>query len=125
MKYGIITLLMAVAALAAPQAAVQRTVLQQNDLSVPGREGVLARAEFPARGTTGRHTHPGDEISYVLQGTLRLEIDGQPAREFKAGDTFMIPAGKVHNATNTAAGTTTVLGTYIIEKGKPLATPAP
>src|SRR5688572_26912958 len=116
MKYGMITLLMATVALAAPQAAVQRTVLQQNDLSIPGHEGILARAEFPARGTTGKHTHPGDEISYILQGALRIEIEEQPAREFKAGDTFMIPAGKVHNAVNTASGTTAVLATYIIEK---------
>ena len=85
----------------------------------------MARAEFPIGGTTGRHTHPGEEISYVLEGTLRMEVAGQPPRSLKAGDVFMIPAGTVHNATNTGSGTATVIATYVVEKGKPVTTPAP
>ena len=109
----------------AQQVAVKRTVLQQGDLSVAGREAVMARAEFPIGGTTGRHTHPGEEISYVLEGTLRMEVAGQPSRSLKAGDVFMIPAGIVHNATNTGSGPATVIATYVVEKGKPVTTPAP
>ena len=109
----------------AQQVAVKRTVLQQGDLSVAGREAVMARAEFPIGGTTGRHTHPGEEISYVLEGSLRMEVAGQPPRSLKAGDVFMIPAGIVHNATNTGSGTATVIATYVVEKGKPVTTPAP
>jgi len=109
----------------AQQVAVKRTVLQQGDLSVAGREAVMARAEFPIGGTTGRHTHPGEEISYVLEGTLRMEVAGQPPKSLKAGDVFMIPAGTVHNATNTGSGAATVIATYVVEKGKPVTTPAP
>jgi quercetin dioxygenase-like cupin family protein len=109
----------------AQQVAVKRTVLQQGDLSVAGREAVMARAEFPIGGTTGRHTHPGEEISYVLEGTLRMEVAGQPPRSLKTGEVFMIPAGIVHNATNTGSGAATVIATYVVEKGKPVTTPAP
>ena len=106
--------------------AVKRTVLQQGDLSVAGREVVQALAELPApKGTTGRHTHPGEEVSYVMEGTLTLEVDGAPARTLKAGDAFLIPAGKIHNATNPGAGSAKVLATYVVEKGKPLTTPVP
>jgi quercetin dioxygenase-like cupin family protein len=96
------------------------------DLSVPGREVVQVLAELPApKGTTGRHTHPREEVSYVMDGTLTLEVDGAPARTLKAGDAFLIPAGKIHNATNPGAGSAKVLATYVVEKGKPLTTPVP
>ena len=67
------------AALAAAQPAITRTVLQRADLTNPGHEAVTARADFPVGGSTGKHTHPGDEVSYVLAGTIMLEIDGAPA----------------------------------------------
>src|SRR5687768_11562133 len=104
--------------------AVKRTVIQQQDISVPGREVVMARADIPPTGTTGRHTHPGDEVSYILEGMLTLEIDGQPAKVLKAGEGFVIPAGVVHNGTNKSGANTTVIANYIVEKGKPLVTPA-
>ena len=103
--------------------AIERVVLQRADLSAQGREGVQAKAMFPAPGaTTGRHTHPGEEISYVLEGTVKLEVDGQPPRDLKAGDFFIVPAEKIHNATSTSKAV--VLATYVVEKGKPLTTPA-
>jgi quercetin dioxygenase-like cupin family protein len=103
----------------------KRTVLQQGDLSVPGREAVTAVAELqPGGGSPGRHTHPGEEIGYVLEGTVVVEQAGKPAATLKAGQTFLIPAGTVHNATNNGSTTARVLATYIVEKGKPLATPA-
>ena len=113
-----------VVGVSAQQAGFKRTVLQQGDLSVAGREAVTAVAEFQPGATVGRHTHPGEEIAYVLDGTIALEMDGKPKVTLGAGKTFLIPAGTVHNATNTGTGQARVLATYIVEKGKPLATPA-
>jgi|SRR5258707_9797744 len=111
-------------ALAAQQPAFKRTVLQQGDISVPGREVITAVGEFQPGATPGRHTHSGEEVGYVLEGTLLLEQDGKAPVTLKAGGTFLIPAGTIHNATNSGTGTARILATYIVEKGKPLATPA-
>lgn len=106
----------------AQQPAFKRTVLQQTDISVPGREAVTAVAEFPGGVAAGRHTHPGEEIGYVLEGQVLLEQDGKPPVTLKAGQAFFIPAGTIHNATNTGSGTARVLANYVVEKGKPMAT---
>ena len=103
--------------------AFKRTVLQQGDLSVTGREAVTAVAEFQPGASPGRHTHPGEEVGYVLEGRVNLEREGKPAVTLNAGQTFLIPAGTIHNATNTGPGTARILATYIVEKGKPLTTP--
>ena len=107
---------------AAQQAGFTRTMLQQVDLSVAGREAVSARAEFAPGGSVGRHTHFGEEIGYVIEGTINVEIDGV-TKAVKAGEAFAIPAGTPHNATNAGPGKAAILATYIVEKGKPLATP--
>ena len=112
-----------VAGLSGQQAGFKRTVIQQADLSVPGREATTAIAEFQPGATVGRHTHPGEEVGYVLEGTLVLEQQGKPAVTLGAGKTFFIPAGTVHNATNSGSTQARVLATYIVDKGKPLATP--
>jgi quercetin dioxygenase-like cupin family protein len=104
---------------------IKRTVLQKGEASAVERDVVLARAELSPGGSTGRHTHPGPEIGYVLEGTPLLEIDGQPPRQLKPGDSYVIPAGTVHNAKVTGDKLGVVLATYVVEKGKPLATPAP
>lgn len=111
--------------LAAQQPAFRRTVLQQADLSSPGREVVQAIADFDAGAAAGPHTHPGEEIGYVLDGTFLVEQNGKAPVTLTAGGTFLIPAGTVHNATNKGSGKGRILATYIVEKGKPLATPAP
>jgi quercetin dioxygenase-like cupin family protein len=103
----------------------KRTVLQQADLSAPGREVVQALAEVQPGATSGRHTHPGEEIAYVLAGPLVVEIDGKPAKTLQTGEVFLIPAGTVHNARNSGSGVAKVVATYVIEKGKPVATPVP
>ncbi len=103
----------------------KRTVLQQADISAPGREVVQAAVEFQPGGTPGRHTHPGEEVGYVVDGTVKVEIDGKPAMTLTAGQGFLIPAGTIHNATNVGTGSAHLVATYIVEKGKPLATPAP
>jgi quercetin dioxygenase-like cupin family protein len=122
MSAAVLMLLMGICA--AQQPTLKRTELQRGDLSVQGREAVTVIAELPAKVESGRHTHPGEEIGYMLEGTMTLEVDGKPAANYKAGDAFIIPAGSIHNARNTAAGTTRVLATYVIPKGQPLATPA-
>jgi len=121
------TALLAVALLAlASQAqgpAIKRTLLQRADLG-DGREAIVGIAEISSGGSTGRHTHFGTEIGYVLEGTTTLEVDGEPPRTMKAGDSYTIPAGRVHNATATG-GTTKVIATYVVDKDKPLATAVP
>lgn len=113
----------AAAVAAQPAPAFKRTLLQQVDLSTAGREAVTARAEFAPGGSVGRHTHFGEEIGYVIEGVLTVEINGV-SKEVKAGEAFAVPAGAPHNATNASAGPVAILATYIVEKGKPLATPA-
>ena len=109
-------------ALNAQTATFKRTVLQKGDLSVPGREAVQVRAEFEPGAAVGRHTHPGEEIGYILSGTLELDVAGKPPVTLKAGDHFMIPKGVVHDGKNVGSDNAVVLATYIIEKGKPIAT---
>jgi quercetin dioxygenase-like cupin family protein len=106
----------------AQQPGFKRIEVQDRDLSIPGRHAVQARAEFEPGGAIGRHTHPGEELSIVLEGALLLEIDGQPARTVKAGESFFVPAGTVHAAKNAGSGKAVVFVTYIVEKGKPVAT---
>jgi quercetin dioxygenase-like cupin family protein len=126
--WGALGLVLAIAstgALVAQNTAIQRTIVQTADVSVPGREAVIARIVIAPFGKAGRHTHPGDEISYVMEGEGEILIDGQPPRKVKTGDGFVIPGGSVHDARNTGAQNFRLVGVYVVEKGKPLATPAP
>ncbi len=107
----------------AQQAGFTRTALQTQDLSTPGRVAVQARAEFDPGVAAGRHTHPGEELGYLLEGQIELLIDGQPPKLVKAGETFFVPAGLVHDGKNTGSGKAKVLASYFVEKGKPVATP--
>jgi quercetin dioxygenase-like cupin family protein len=111
-------------ALIAQNSGLQRTIVQQADVSVPGREAVVARLEVAPGIAVGRHTHPGDEITYVLEGEGELLIDGQPSRKLKAGDAFVIPAGVVHDGRNTGNAAMKLVAVYVVEKGKPLTTSA-
>ena len=106
------------------QPTFKRTELQRGD-SASGREIVQAVVDFQPAGTSGKHTHPGEEAGYILEGTVRFEIDGAAPVMKKPGDYFLVPAGKTHSATAVGSGTAKVLATYIVEKGKPLATPVP
>lgn len=112
----------AATAVLAQAPAFKRTVLQTAELSIAGREAVTAKAELPGGVSSGRHTHPGEEIGYLLEGAVTIEMDGV-SKTVKAGEAFAIPAGKVHNATNAGTAQATIVSTYIVEKGKPLATP--
>ena len=109
----------------AQASGLTRTLVGRADVSVPGREAVIARVEVSPGTYAGRHTHPGDEISYVLEGEAELLIDGEPPRIVKAGESFVIPAGVIHDAHNATDKPIKLVGVYVVEKGKPLATPAP
>jgi quercetin dioxygenase-like cupin family protein len=99
---------------------LKRTSLMQNDLSVPGREVVQVRVEFPPGLVAAKHSHPGEELVYVIEGLFEYQLEGEPAVTLKAGDVLFIPAGKIHSVKNVGSGNGAELATYIVEKGKPL-----
>ena len=107
----------------AQQTGIKRTPLQKLDFPA-GYNTITAIAEVPAGGAAGRHTHPGAETGYVLEGELELVIDGQAPMKIKAGESYQIPEGAVHDA---KAGDKPfkVLGVYVVKAGEPLAKPAP
>jgi len=106
------------------QQGVKRTDLQQHDLSAPEREAIQVRVDIAPGVLAPRHTHFGEEIIYVLEGTLEYVLDGKPPVTLKAGDVLFIPNGAVHSAKNTGSVNAAELATYIVEKGKPLVTVA-
>ena len=110
------------AVVAAQQTGFRRTALQQEDLAIPEHEAVTAMAELDPGASSGQHRHSGDEVGYVLDGTLTLEQDGKPTMALSAGEAFLIPAGTVHNAVNTSPATVRVLVTYVAPKGQTLTT---
>ena len=127
-KFSIViagALLVAAGGIYAQASGLTRTLVGRADVSIPGKEAVVARVEVAAGARAGRHTHPGDEISYVMEGEAELLIDGQPPRTVKAGESFVIPAGVVHDAHNASSSPVKLVGVYVVEKGKPLASPAP
>jgi len=105
----------------AQQAATKRIDLQRHDLSIPGRETIQAIVEILPGKTAPLHTHPGEEIIYILEGTLEYEIGGKLSR-VKPGDVLFVPAGVPHLARNVGTGRGAELATYIVEKDKPLIT---
>ena len=105
----------------AQQPGIKRTDLQRHDLSAPGREAVQVRVDIDPGVAFGRHTHPGEEIIYVLEGTLEYQIDGKPVT-VKPGDVLFVPAGTVHSVKNVGTSNAAELATYVVEKGKPLIT---
>jgi quercetin dioxygenase-like cupin family protein len=107
-------------AVLAQQQGVKRTDLQRHDLSVPGREVIQVRVELAPGVAFPKHSHPGEEIVYVLEGSLEYELDGKPPVTLKAGDVLFVPAGTIHSAKNVGSGNGAELATYIVEKGKPL-----
>ena len=117
------TLALQVAQAQAP--GIKRTDLQRHDLSAAGREVIQVVVELGPGVLAPRHRHPGEEVIYVLDGALEYEVEGKPPVTLKAGDVLFIPAGVVHSARNVGTGRGAELATYIVEKGKPLSTPAP
>lgn len=106
--------------------APKRNVLVKQDLTgFPGHEGVVALVEFAPGAKEPKHTHPGDVFAYVQEGTLVLYVEGQPTTTVKQGEVFFVPAGKVHWAVNQSTTGAKLVASFVVEKGKPLASPAP
>ena len=102
---------------------IERTPLMKEDLSIPGREVVQVRVDFPEGVSAARHSHPGEELVYVIEGELEYQLDGRPPVTMKAGDVLLIPYGTPHAVKNVGSGNAAELATYIVEKGKPLLMP--
>lgn len=103
-------------------AGIKRTDLQRHDLSVPGLEAIQVRVDFAPGAAFGNHTHPGEEVIYVLEGSLEYQVEGKLPVTLKAGDVLFMPAGTIHAAKNVGSGNAAELATYVVEKGKPLLT---
>ena len=101
---------------------LKRTELQHSASSIPGREIVQVLTEIPCGVESGWHIHPGEEVGYILAGTVQMMIRGQPALTLHAGDPFLMPPRTPHNALDMGPGTGHMLSTYIVEAGQPLAT---
>jgi quercetin dioxygenase-like cupin family protein len=105
------------------QPGVTRADLLRHDLGVPGREVVQVRVDFAPGVAFPPHSHPGEEIAYVIEGLLEYRFEGKPPVTLKAGEVLFIPAGTIHSAKNVGSGNAAELATYIVEKGKPLVAP--
>ncbi|QLC64939.1 cupin domain-containing protein [Flavobacterium sp. LPB0248] len=99
---------------------VKRVDLQKHDLSTPGKEMVQARIDFEGHSAFGKHSHPGEEVIYVVEGSLEYQIEDEKPVTLKAGEVLFIPAGVVHSAKNNTNAKASELATYIVEKGKPI-----
>ena len=103
---------------------VKRTVLARHETTAPDFEAVLVQVDFPVGSREGRHTHPGLLIIHVDQGTLSLESEGKPATDYKAGDSVVVEAGKIHEGINKGSTPIKVIATFVIPKGATLTAPA-
>jgi quercetin dioxygenase-like cupin family protein len=101
---------------------LKRTELQHSASSIPGRDIVQVLTEIPAGVESGWHTHPGEEVGYILAGTVRMMIEGRSTRTLDAGDGFLIPPGTPHNALDVGPETGRMLSTYLVDAGQPVAT---
>jgi quercetin dioxygenase-like cupin family protein len=104
----------------AQQSGFGRTDVLRRDLGIDGREIIQTRVDFAPGVVSPRHSHPGEEIAYVLEGTLEYEVEGQAPVTLKAGEALFIPAGANHIARNVGGAKATELATYIVSRGKPL-----
>jgi quercetin dioxygenase-like cupin family protein len=103
-------------------ATLERTEVQRGPLSVPGREVVQVLTRIPVGVESGRHTHPGEEVGYIVAGTVEMRIEGRTTLILEAGDGFLIPPRTPHNARDLGPGTGEMLSTYLVEIGEPLST---
>ncbi len=104
----------------AQQPEITRIDLQRHDLSVPGRQAIQVLVEFAPGVEFPRHSHPGEELVYMVEGELEYRLDGRPPVTLKAGEVLFIPSGAIHTVKNVGRGKGAELATYIVEKGKPL-----
>jgi quercetin dioxygenase-like cupin family protein len=114
----------AVTSSAQPQVGLERKILLQQDLAISGYEVVLAQVTLAVGGREGRHSHSGTLVAQILEGELTLELEGQPTKTVKAGEAVLVEPRQVHEGINKGGVPIKALATFIVEKGKPLATPA-
>ena len=103
---------------------IQRTVVFKGDVSVPGREAVIARVEIAPGTAAGRHTHPGDEYTTVLEGEIVGRIDGNEAKTYATGQSYHNEPGVVHEGSNKGSAPAKTFNVFVVEKGKPVTEPA-
>lgn len=108
----------------AQAAGIHRTDLVKQELSVPGHDGIQARVDFDPGAFAPKHTHPGEEIAFVLQGTLEYQLGDKPPVTLKTGESLFIPAGVAHSARNVGSGKASELATYFVKQNVPLVVPA-
>ncbi|QRM33890.1 cupin domain-containing protein [Microvirga sp. VF16] len=124
MAAGVIAIgVLSIQAAQAQQQQIQRTDLVQKDISVPGKEVVQVRVDINPGVVSVNHSHPGEEVAYVLEGTLEYQLGGQQPVTLTAGQSLFIPAGVAHTAKNVGTGNASELATYIVTKGAPLLEP--
>jgi quercetin dioxygenase-like cupin family protein len=116
---GLAELLTSVASLpaTAQEPTVQRKILLTHDLAIPGYQTVMGAVEIPPGGREGRHTHPGAVVVYIQEGVLTFDYEGNPTMTYKAGETFFIEAGKIHEGINKGASPVRAIATFVVEKG--------
>ncbi|MGO7779116.1 cupin domain-containing protein [Rhizobium ruizarguesonis] len=112
------------AAAAHAEQPLQRTDLLKSDIDVPGHEAIQVRVDFAPGVLAPSHTHPGEEIAFVIEGTLEYQLEGRQPVTLKAGESLFIPTGVAHSAKNVGSGKASELATYLVRKGEPLVVPA-
>lgn len=105
--------------------SVKRNILLKQDMAISGREAIMALVELPPGSAEGRHSHAAELYGYVLEGTPTFEIEGKPTTTLKAGDTFSVAPGQIHEGSNKGSATVKLVAVFVAEKGKPLTTQAP
>jgi len=105
--------------------AAKWSELQRHDIPGTGREGVTMAIEIPPGATSARHSHPGEDFGYLIEGTIVLYVDGEPPKTVRAGEVFFTERGHIHNARNIGTVMARAVDTYVVDKGKPAVTPAP
>ena len=121
-KTAIAILIISALCLSAQQPTVTRKVLIQQDLSIPGYTAAMVAVEIPVGGREGRHTHPGTVMVMVQEGELTLDYEGKPTATYKAGQTFSVEPGKIHEGINKGKVPVKAIASFVVEKGKPLTT---
>ncbi|MBB4195846.1 quercetin dioxygenase-like cupin family protein [Rhizobium aethiopicum] len=118
-----LAILLGGAAAANAEQPLQRTDLLRSDIDVPGHEAVQVRVDFAPGVLAPNHSHPGEEIAFVIEGTLEYQLEGREPVTLKAGQSLFIPSGVVHSAKNVGSGKASELATYIVHKGEALVMP--
>lgn len=125
MRFSILTIVFAIVASSATAQELKRTIMQRVDVPTGAlHETVIGTVEVPPGGATGRHSHFGVEMIIMVEGEMDVLIDGEAPKHLKVGDSLAIPTGKIHDAKTVGAGAARAAVTWVVEKGKPMATPA-